>query len=255
MRVLMIGDIVGKPGRRAVRTLLPGIKNEFGVDLVVANAENSAGGFGLTPSTSDELLDAGVDVITTGNHVWDQQEIIEYLDSEAPVLRPLNFPPGLPGRGYLIFQDVLVVNIIGRVFMKDYDCPFRAMDSLLKGTRDRPRVTLVDFHGEATSEKGAMGWYLNGRVSAVVGTHTHVGTIDTMVLPGGTAYVTDLGMVGPSQSIIGDDPEPIIERFLTQMNHRMSVAKGPVRFSSALIDIDASTGKATAIQRVDRFLD
>ena len=255
MRVLMIGDIVGKPGRRAVRTLLPGIKNEFGVDLVVANAENSAGGFGLTPSTSDELLDAGVDVITTGNHVWDQQEIIEYLDSDAPVLRPLNFPPGLPGRGYLIFQDVLVVNIIGRVFMKDYDCPFRAMDSLLKGTRDRPRVTLVDFHGEATSEKGAMGWYLNGRVSAVVGTHTHVGTIDTMVLPGGTAYVTDLGMVGPSQSIIGDDPEPIIERFLTQMNHRMSVAKGPVRFSSALIDIDASTGKATAIQRVDRFLD
>ncbi len=255
MRVLMIGDIVGKPGRRAVRTLLPGIKNEFGVDLVVANAENSAGGFGLTPSTSDELLDAGVDVITTGNHVWDQQEIIEYLDSEAPVLRPLNFPPGLPGRGYLIFQDVLVVNIIGRVFMKDYDCPFRAMDSLLKGTRDRPRVTLVDFHGEATSEKGAMGWYLNGRVSAVVGTHTHVGTIDTMVLPGGTAYVTDLGMVGPSQSIIGDDPEPIIERFLTQMNHRMAVAKGPVRFSSALIDIDASTGKATAIQRVDRFVD
>jgi metallophosphoesterase (TIGR00282 family) len=251
----MIGDIVGKPGRRAVRTLLPGIKNEFGVDLVVANAENSAGGFGLTPSTSDELLDAGVDVITTGNHVWDQQEIIEYLDSEAPVLRPLNFPPGLPGRGYLIFQDVLVVNIIGRVFMKDYDCPFRAMDSLLKGTRDRPRVTLVDFHGEATSEKGAMGWYLNGRVSAVVGTHTHVGTVDTMVLPGGTAYVTDLGMVGPSQSIIGDDPEPIIERFLTQMNHRMSVAKGPVRFSSALIDIDASTGKATAIQRVDRFVD
>ena len=255
MRVLMIGDIVGKPGRRAMRTLLPGIKNEFGVDLVVANAENSAGGFGLTPSTSDELLDAGVDVITTGNHVWDQQEIIEYLDSEAPVLRPLNFPPGLPGRGYLIFQDVLVVNIIGRVFMKDYDCPFRAMDSLLKGTRDRPRVTLVDFHGEATSEKGAMGWYLNGRVSAVVGTHTHVGTIDTMVLPGGTAYVTDLGMVGPSQSIIGDDPEPIIERFLTQINHRMSVAKGPVRFSSALIDIDASTGKATAIQRVDRFVD
>ena len=255
MRVLMIGDIVGKPGRRAVRTLLPGIKNEFGVDLVVANAENSAGGFGLTPSTSDELLDAGVDVITTGNHVWDQQEIIEYLDSEAPVLRPLNFPPGLPGRGYLIFQDVLVVNIIGRVFMKDYDCPFRAMDSLLKGARDRPRVTLVDFHGEATSEKGAMGWYLNGRVSAVVGTHTHVGTIDTMVLPGGTAYVTDLGMVGPSQSIIGDDPEPIIERFLTQMNHRMSVAKGPVRFSSALIDIDASTGKATAIQRIDRFVD
>ena len=255
MRVLMIGDIVGKPGRRAVRTLLPGIKNEFGVDLVVANAENSAGGFGLTPSTSDELLDAGVDVITTGNHVWDQQEIIEYLDSDAPVLRPLNFPPGLPGRGHLIIQDVLVVNIIGRVFMKDYDCPFRAMDGLLKGSRDRPRVTLVDFHGEATSEKGAMGWYLNGRVSAVVGTHTHVGTIDTMVLPGGTAYVTDLGMVGPSQSIIGDDPEPIIERFLTQMNHRMSVAKGPVRFSSALIDIDASTGKATAIQRVDRFLD
>ncbi len=251
----MIGDIVGKPGRRAVRTLLPGVKSEFGVDLVVANAENSAGGFGLTPGTVDELLDAGVDVITSGNHVWDQQEIIPYLESEAPILRPLNFPPDLPGRGSLIIQDVLVVNLIGRVFMKDYDCPFRAMDGLLNGSRGRPPVTLVDFHGEATSEKGAMGWYLNGRVSAVVGTHTHVGTVDAQILPEGTAYVTDLGMVGPSRSIIGDDPPPIIDRFLTQMNQRMSVAKGPVRFNSALIDIDGSTGKATAIQRIDRTLD
>ena len=145
-------------------------------------------------------------MITTGNHIWDQQEIIPYLDTDAPVLRPLNFPPDLPGRGCAIVQDVLVVNLIGRVFMKDYDCPFRAMDGLLNGSRELPKVTLVDFHGEATSEKGAMGWYLNGRVSAVVGTHTHVGTVDTMILPEGTAYVTDLGMVGPSESIIGDDP-------------------------------------------------
>ena len=255
MRVLMIGDIVGKPGRRAVRTLLPGLKNEFGIDLVVANAENSAGGFGLTPGTADELLDAGVDVITTGNHVWDQPEIIPYLDSQAPVLRPLNFPPNLPGRGHLIVQDTLVVNLIGRVFMKDYDCPFRTMDDLLANPRAQAPVTLVDFHCEATSEKGAMGWYLDGRVSAVVGTHTHVGTVDAQVLNEGTAYVTDLGMVGPSRSIIGDDPPPIIERFLTQMNHRMSVAKGPVRFGSALIDIDSSTGKAKSIQRIDRTVD
>ena len=255
MRVLMIGDIVGKPGRRAVSTLLPGIKNEYGVDFVVANGENAAGGFGITPQTAEQLLSAGVDVITTGNHIWDQQEIIEYLDTDAPILRPLNFPPDLPGRGCMIVQDVLVVNLIGRVFMKDYDCPFRAMDGLLKGSRELPKVTLVDFHGEATSEKGAMGWYLNGRVSAVVGTHTHVGTVDTMILPEGTAYVTDLGMVGPSESIIGDDPPPIIERFLTQMNQRMSVAKGPVRFSSVLIDIDGTTGKATAIERIDRRID
>ena len=255
MRALMIGDVVGKPGRRAVNTLLPTIKNEYGVDFVVANGENSAGGFGITPRTAEQLFSAGVDVITTGNHVWDQQEIVPYLDTDAPILRPLNFPPDLPGRGCLIAQDVLVVNLIGRVFMKDYDCPFRAVDGLLSGSRELPKVTLVDFHGEATSEKGAMGWYLNGRVSAVVGTHTHVGTVDTMILPEGTAYVTDLGMVGPSESIIGDDPPPIIERFLTQMNQRMSVAKGPVRFSSVLIDIDGSTGKATDIQRIDRTID
>lgn len=255
MRVLMIGDIVGKPGRRAVGTLLPAIKNEYGVDFVVANGENAAGGFGITPRTAEHLLSTGVDVITSGNHIWDQQEIIPYLETDAPILRPLNFPPDLPGRGCLITQDVLVVNLIGRVFMKDYDCPFRAMDDLLNGSRERPKVILVDFHCEATSEKGAMGWYLNGRVSAVVGTHTHVGTVDTMILPEGTAYVTDVGMVGPSESIIGDDPPPIIERFLTQMNQRMSVAKGPVRFSSVLIDIDGSTGKATSIQRIDRTLD
>lgn len=255
VRILMIGDIVGKPGRRAIQTLVPSLRNEYQIDLVVANAENSAGGFGLTPDTSKELLQTGVDVLTTGNHVWDQKEIIPYMDGRLPILRPLNFAPEVPGSGYLVTHGVLVVNLIGRVFMKTWECPFRTMDKLLNTIPDRPSIIVVDFHGEATSEKGAMGWYLDGRVSGVFGTHTHVGTIDTMILPKGTAYVTDLGMVGPRLSIIGDEPQGVIQRFLTQMHQRLSVAKGPARFSSVMVDIDEGNGKATSICRVDRELD
>ena len=251
----MIGDIVGKPGRRAIQTLVPSLRNEYKIDLVIANAENSAGGFGLTPDTSKELLENGVDVLTTGNHVWDKKEIIPYMDGRLPILRPINFAPEVPGSGYLITHNVLVVNLIGRVFMKTWECPFRTMDKLLNTVPDKPSMIVVDFHGEATSEKGAMGWYLDGRVSGVFGTHTHVGTIDTMILPKGTAYVTDLGMVGPRLSIIGDEPQGVIQRFLTQMHQRLSVAKGPARFSSVMVDIDESSGKATSICRVDRELD
>ena len=248
----MIGDIVGKPGRRAVQDLLPDLKKEYDLDLVIANAENSAGGFGLTIDTSQDLFQCGVDVITTGNHVWDKREIIPYLDGELPILRPINYPPQVPGRGYLKTNGTMVVNVMGRVFMNSLDCPFRAMDNLLSSMTDKPPVIIVDFHGEATSEKGAMGWYLDGRVSAVLGTHTHVGTVDTQVLPKGTAYVTDVGMVGPIQSIIGDDPKDVIERFLTQMRNSLSVAKGPVRFSSVLVEVGDEDGKATSIQRIDR---
>ena len=255
MRILMIGDIVGKPGRRAVQKLVPNLRNEYDVDLVIANAENSAGGYGLTFDTSQELFGCGVDVITTGNHVWDQKEIIPYLDGELPILRPINYPPNVPGCGYLKTNNVLIVNLMGRVFMRSLDCPFRAMDHLLKSVPDKPPMVIVDFHAEATSEMGAMGWYLDGRVSGVLGTHTHVGTIDTQILPKGTAYVTDVGMVGPSQSVIGDDPEAVIQRFLTQMHHRLEVAKGPVRFSSILLEVEEDSGKAISICRVDREVD
>ena len=192
----MIGDVVGRPGRRAVSALLPGLRDEYGIDLVVANGENAAAGFGLTLDTAQDLFDAGVDAITSGNHIWDQKEIIPYLDTELAILRPLNYPSTTPGKGYVDVKGVLVVSLIGRVFVGNFDCPFRAMDALLEKMGESHKVVLVDFHAEATSEKIAMGWYLDGRVSALVGTHTHVGTVDTSLLLQGTAYVSDLGYGG-----------------------------------------------------------
>jgi len=192
MLILVIGDIIGRPGRQAVQEFLPGLRQLYGLDMVIANAENTAGGFGLTSATARELFDAGVNVLTSGNHIWAQKEIVSYLDGDMPILRPLNYPPDVPGRGYLIIKQTMVVNLIGRTFMGNLDCPFRAMDKLLSELDRKPPVIIVDFHAEATSEKVAMGRYLDGRVSAVLGTHTHVGTIDTQVLPGGTAYVTDI---------------------------------------------------------------
>ena len=252
MRVMMIGDVIGKPGRRAVEALLPGLRRELAIDLAVANGENAAGGFGLTFDVAQELFDSGVDVLTSGNHIWDQKEIIPYLDQDVAILRPLNYPPTTPGKGYVIAGKAVVVSLIGRVFVGNYDCPFRAMDAVLEGLGEETPVVLVDFHAEATSEKVAMGWYLDGRVSAVVGTHTHVGTVDTRVLPSGTAYVSDLGMVGPTDSVIGSEIEDVLERFLNQTPRRLNVASGPVRFNSVLMDIDESTGRATSITRVDR---
>jgi metallophosphoesterase (TIGR00282 family) len=253
LRILVIGDIVGKPGRRAVQEFLPGLRDEYKINFVVANGENAAGGLGITADIAQEFLNLGVNVITTGNHVWAKKEIIPYLDSDdLPILRPLNFPPGAPGRGFLAFNKVLVVNLIGRVFVGDYDCPFRAMDALLAEVKDKFPVIIVDFHAEATSEKIAMGRYLDGRVSALIGTHTHVGTIDTCILPRGTAYVTDVGMVGPSDSVIGDDPDSVLHSFLTKMPHRLSVGKGTAVFNAVLIEIDKTTGKALSIERIQR---
>jgi hypothetical protein len=250
--VLAIGDIIGKPGRRAVQKLLPDLKQQYGVGLVIANAENTAGGLGLTEATADELFGAGVDVLTSGNHIWAQKEIVPYLESEMPILRPLNYPPGVPGRGYLVSNQTVVVNLIGRTFMSDYDCPFRAMDKLLAELGSGPAVIIVDFHAEATSEKMAMGRYLDGRVSAVLGTHTHVGTIDTQLLRQGTAYVTDIGMTGPADSVIGDDTNSVIHHFLTMMPHRLSVGKGRVMFNAILVGVDDRSGKATSIERIYR---
>jgi len=246
----MIGDIVGRPGRQVVKELLPDLRQHYGLDLVIANAENAAGGFGLTLATASELLDAGVDVMTSGNHIWAQQEIIPHLDGDMPILRPLNYPSGVPGRGYIVNNQAMVVNLIGRTFMGDVDCPFRAIDQLLTEGKHKPPAIIVDFHAEATSEKVAMGRYLDGRVSAVLGTHTHVGTIDTQLLPQGTAYVTDIGMTGPINSVIGMETEDVVQRFLTGMPHRLSVAKGKTMFSAVLVRVDKDSGRAMSIVRI-----
>ncbi len=252
MIILAVGDIIGKPGRQTCAKLLPGLRERHGVDLVIVNVENAAGGLGVTPDTAVELLDAGADVLTSGNHIWTHKAILPYLDGDMPILRPLNYPPGVPGRGYIVSNRALVVNLIGRTFMNALDCPFRAMDRLLDELESRPRVVVVDFHAEATSEKMAMGRYLDGRVSAVLGTHTHVGTIDTQVLPGGTAYVTDIGMAGPVDSVIGDDSEAVLQRFLTMLPHRLSVGKGRTVFNAVLVEADDATGRAVSIDRITR---
>ncbi len=252
MLILAVGDIIGRPGRWAINELLPGLRQQYGLDLVIANAENVAGGLGVTSTTARELLNAGVDVLTSGNHIWAQKEIIPYLDGEMPILRPLNYPPGVPGKGYIINKQAMIVNLIGRTFISNFDCPFRAMDKLLAEIKPKPPVIIVDFHAEATSEKMAMGRYLDGRVSAVLGTHTHVGTIDTQLLPDGTAYITDIGMTRPVNSIIGDDAEAVIQRFLTMMPHRLSVGKGKTIFNAVLVEVDENSGRAISIDRIDR---
>ncbi len=255
MKVLSIGDVIGKPGRIALKELVPGLRRELGLDLVIANGENAAGGLGITPDTAQEMLDSGIDVITSGNHIWAYREILPCLDGEMPLLRPLNYPPGVEGRGYMVCKQALVVSLMGRVFIANLDCPFRGMDRLLSELKPLPRVIIVDFHAEATSEKGALGRYLDGRVSAVLGTHTHVGTIDHQVLPGGTAFVTDIGMTGPLDSVIGDDPEMVIRRFLTAIPHRLAAGRGRTVFNGIVVDIDEATGKARSIERIKREVD
>ena len=250
MLILMIGDIIGRPGRQAVEELLPDLRQQYRLNLVIANAENAAGGLGLTLTTAKELLSTGVDVLTSGNHIWAQKEIIPYLDGRMPILRPLNYPPTVPGKGYIVNNQAMVVNLIGRTFMGDVDCPFRAIDQLLTELEDKPPVIIVDFHAEATSEKVAMGRYLDGRVSAVLGTHTHVATADTQLLPQGTAYVTDIGMTGPIDSVIGMETEVVIQRFLSGIPHRMSVAKGKTMFNAVLVRVDKKSGRAISIDRI-----
>jgi metallophosphoesterase (TIGR00282 family) len=254
MNILCIGDIIGKPGRKAVAALLPGLRQEHGIDYVIANGENAAGGIGLTPETAEELFQAGVDVITSGNHIWAQKEIFPCLErGDTPILRPANYPPGVPGRGWLVFKKRMVVaNLIGRVFIGNYDDPFRGMDKILAELPAEPKVIIIDFHAEATSEKVALGRYLDGRVSALLGTHTHIGTIDACILPGGTAYVSDIGMTGPKESVIGDDIDAVLGRFLSQIPNRLTVGHGSVIFNGILVRVNEKTGKATAIERISR---
>ena len=256
VRILFLGDVVGRPGRRAVTAYLRRFRTEDRPDFVVANGENASGGKGIDPETAEELQDAGIDVVTTGNHVWQKREIVPYLRDTARVLRPINMAPGSPGVGSIVRASrrrnlpIGVLNLMGRVFMPPVDCPFRAATRALPDLRDQARILVVDMHAEATSEKVAMGRYLDGQVSAVVGSHTHVQTADEQVLPGGTAYLTDAGMCGPEDSILGVRSERVIERFLTQIPTRFDVASGPVLVQGAMIDVDEATGRATAIHRV-----
>jgi metallophosphoesterase (TIGR00282 family) len=261
VNILFVGDIFGSAGRRIVREHIGHLRQANSVDLVVINAENAAGGFGLTPQIAEDLFDLGADVLTTGNHVWDKKELIDYMNSvpagshERPrrVLRPANFQPGLPGYG--VYEgttqggvDYAVVDLQGRVFMNATNDPFHAINDLLTGIK--AKVIVVDFHAEATSEKVAMGWYLDGRVTAVLGTHTHVPTADQRVLPGGTAYQTDVGMSGPYDSVIGVEKELVLRKFLTGMPSKFDAAKGNPKMCAALVSCDPKTGRATRIQRI-----
>lgn len=257
MKILFIGDIVGSPGRQAVKELLPCLKKEFRLDFTVANAENAAGGSGITPRVAEELFAAGVDVLTSGDHIWKKREIFEIIEQEKRVLRPLNFPPGVPGRGQEVFttdkgQKIGVVNLNGRVFMEPLECPFRSAAQAVDGLLKETRVILVDIHAEATSEKIALGWYLDGRASAVLGTHTHVQTADERILPGGCAYLSDAGMTGPLDSVIGRRVEDVLERFITGVPTRFEVAAENIQLQGAVVDIDDDSGKAKSIVRVQR---
>jgi metallophosphoesterase (TIGR00282 family) len=255
MNILFIGDIVGRPGRELVRKFLPGLVDHHGVDLVIANAENAAAGFGITKDIGDALLDWGVDVMTSGNHVWDKREAIDYIAGEPRLLRPANYPAGVPGHGSYVAQTgdgraVGIINVMGRVFMQSIDDPFAVVLREIEAIRHRSRVIIVDFHAEATSEKIAMGWHLDGKVSLVVGTHTHVQTADERILPHGTAYLTDAGMTGPHDSIIGMEREPALARFLTAMPSKFEPATGNPRLNGVVVSADDRTGRATAVTRL-----
>ena len=261
LRIMLIGDIIGRPGRDAVRALIPTLRDEHRLDMVIANGENLAAGAGLTPNLADELFEMGVDVITSGIHIWDKREIYDYLDTERPVLRPMNYPDAAPGRGWLIHHlpdgsEVLVMNAMGQVFMSELDSPFDALDALLEQSAEPlPAVRILDFHCEATSEKNAMGWHLDGRVTAVLGTHTHVPTADARILPRGTAYMSDVGMTGPRDSIIGFSIETVLPRFLTHLPTRFAVGTGPVAFNAVMVEADASSGRALGIEQVQRIVE
>ena len=255
LRLLFLGDIIGEPGRNAVIASVPKWRAERGVDIVVANGENSAAGRGITPKISIDLLRCGVAVITSGDHIWDQREVVPYLDTEPRLLRPLNYPAGTPGNGSIVLDTakgkIAVVNVQGRTFMQPpLENPFLAMDKEIARLREQTPVIFVDCHAETTSEKIAMGRFLDGRVSAVVGTHTHTQTADDQIFPGGTAFLCDAGMCGPTESCLGREIEPIIQRFLTGRPVMFPVARGPVKLHGALIEIDETTGKALKIERV-----
>jgi metallophosphoesterase (TIGR00282 family) len=259
LKVLFLGDIIGKPGRNAIDRNLGDLIGKNDIDIVIANGENAAGGLGISVKTAGSLLNMGIDVITTGNHVFKKREIYSLLDKEDRLLKPANYPPDTPGKGYNIYEveklgnlKIAVINLCGRVFVENLDCPFRTVDRILEYVSGETPIIIVDMHAEVTSEKVAMGWYLNGRVSAVVGTHTHIQTADERILPDdGTAYITDVGMVGPRDSVIGVKKENIIERFLTGMPQKFTVAREDVWINGVVIDIDEKTGKASSIKRIN----
>ena len=254
MNVLVLGDIYGRPGRKIVSQFLPDLVKQYKPVLVVANGENAAGGFGLTRNVAEELFALGIDVLTSGNHIWDQKEMYHYISEEPRILRPANYPPQVPGASVYLHRCsdavIAVVNLIGRVFMGDFDCPFRTADQILADLPAEVTHVIVDFHGEATSEKIALALYLDGRISALVGTHTHVPTADEQILPKGTAFITDLGMCGPIHSVLGVDPEIVIDKFLTQLPTRFSVAKGPAYLSGVVISL-SEDGRGARILRLN----
>ena len=255
MKVLFVGDIVGKPGREILRKGLRPLVEREDIDLVIANAENAAAGFGVTKDIGDTILEAGVDVMTSGNHIWAKKEVVPYITAEPRLLRPANYPAGVPGRGSYVARtgdgrDVGVINVMGRVFMANIDDPFTVVLQEIEAMRGRTRVIIVDFHAEATSEKVAMGWHLDGKVTLVVGTHTHVQTADERILPNGTAYLTDAGMTGPHDSIIGMEREPALARFLNGMPSRFEPATGNPRVNGVIVDADDKTGRALAVRRI-----
>jgi len=255
VKILFIGDIVGKPGRKAVSALLPRIVGQYGVDIVIANCENAAGGFGVTRKIVDELYHNEIDILTSGNHIWDKKETSDFIDDYETLLRPANYPEGTAGKGSAVIDTRLgislgVLNLEGRIFMKPLNCPFRVAEREIEELKHKTNIIIVDIHAEATSEKEALGWFLDGKVSAVLGTHTHVQTADERVLPGGTAYITDVGMTGPFDSVLGIRKEVALERFLTLLPNRFDVAKGDIRLQGVLIDIDNETGKGLSIERL-----
>jgi metallophosphoesterase (TIGR00282 family) len=255
MRILFIGDIVGKAGRQAIDGVLGKVIADHKIEFTIANGENAAGGMGITPSIAIEILDQGVDVLTSGNHIWAKKEIVPFLDEELRILRPANYPPGVPGRGSGVLhsangEKVGILNLEGRVFMKHLDCPFRTGEKQVELLRKEANIIIVDFHAEATSEKMAMGWFLNGKVSAVLGTHTHVQTSDERILDEGTAYISDVGMTGPMNSVIGIRKEIALERLLTQIPWKFDVAKEAIELQGVVVDVDSKTGKAKDIKRI-----
>jgi metallophosphoesterase (TIGR00282 family) len=259
MNILFIGDIVGSPGREATKLLLPELKKEHLLDFVIANAENAAGGSGITPKVAEELFGSGVDVLTSGDHIWKKREIFDIIDKDERILRPINFPSGAPGRGAGVFKTkdgtkVGVINVQGRVFMEALECPFRTSRQAQEEISKETKIILVDIHAEATSEKMALGWYLADKVSCVLGTHTHVQTADERILPPGCAYITDVGMTGPQDSVIGRRIEDVLERFITSVPIRFEIAKDNIQLQGVVVDIDEQTGKANSIVRIQKKL-
>ena len=254
MRIAMVGDVIGRPGRTAFAKYTAQLRKEKKIDIVVVNGENSAGGKGVTRTSLDELLHAGADVVTSGNHIWDKKDVLEFIDQEPFLIRPANYPDGTPGKGWCVYpwraKNIGVLNLSGRAFMPPMDCPFQKVEDILAEMKDECDIILLDFHAETTSEKMAMGWYLDGRVNAVVGTHTHIQTADERILPNGTAYITDLGMVGPWDSVLGVKTDIIIQKFTTGMPVRFDLAAGPNVYSAVILDIDEASNKTVGIERI-----